>query len=181
MSLLRAVTLLLLQPLFAGKLYRSVSRKHTLFSLSLSFSSSLKYSAARAVTRNIKNPDWSFAHSARRVFAQHRFPPSPLYFPRIALNVFAKIGLPLISLPTLPPCPLLYCHIFVTRKKKKREKKPPSVLIDHSTWNVSHRPAQRRKSDGDFAGNADIRKQNDNVSASCFDIKHCQRGSTSET
>lgn len=108
------------------------------------------------------------ARSARRVFAQHRFPPSSLYFPRIALNVFAKIGLPLISLPTLPPYPLsllsYLCHIA---KKKEREK-PPSVLIDHSTWNVSHRPAQRRKSDAILRDT--LTYASGTMSASCPDI-----------
>lgn len=99
-----------------------------------------------------------------------------LYFPRIALNVFAKIGLPLISLPTPRPCPLLLLSYLCDSQKKEREKPPLLLLIDHSTWYVSHRPAQRQSAPSRFCG-----EHRRTRAERCLDIKRYQRGSASET
>lgn len=90
-------------PLFAGKLYRDFS--------STKLSRGKKKISPASLALRVRS-------TRRPVFAQHRFPPIETsfllapYFPRIAPNVFAKIGLPLISLPTPPPSPHLSLFVI---------------------------------------------------------------------
>lgn len=96
-SLLRAVTLLL-RALFAGKLYRSASRKR--------FTGNGRaycYSQQKKSRPPFVRSFWRGV-SSRNI----DFRPSPLYFPRIALNMFAKIGLPLILLLISVPAIVIF-------------------------------------------------------------------------
>lgn len=120
--------------LFAGKLHRDVS------STKLSRGAKKKKSRPTSLASRVRS-------TRHPVFAQHRFPPietSSLasYFPRIASNVFAKIGLPLISLPphSLSPLPhspylLYHCDLQI---------KTTLVVIDHAAAFAKHFVSTRR-------------------------------------